>query len=154
MQSLTNVVERVGNPAQMKSEQQPSTRTFSRDEQNLVGWFFASLRTQWGAAKYNSQFGEGDDVKFAKRHWADRILKYTRVELAEMLQMADAERMNGNTRFDWPDIAAVLSLTSTAWERQAHKEYRPERLLVDQGAKAKAREAGEHFFQEMRELFK
>lgn len=82
------------------------------------------MRTQWGAGKYNSQFGEGEDVNFAKRHWAPRIVKHTPEKLADMLRQADNQRISGNDKFAWPDVAAILSLQDRAWEsRASHIDY-------------------------------
>lgn len=113
-----------------------TTGNYDSEQRRLVNWFFASMRTQWGAGKYNSQFGEGEDVNFAKRHWAPRILKHTPEQLADMLQQADTQRINGNEKFTWPDPAMILSLYSNAWERRAHKPYvPPERAIEDISAK-------------------
>ena len=117
------------------SEQQPSQRIFDEAERKLVSWFFAAMRTQWGAGKFNSQFGEGEDVQFAKRHWAPRILKHKPEHLREMLEMADSERINGNEKFMWPDPAMILSLQSNAWERRGHKVFEAPKLLEDKNAK-------------------
>ena len=119
-----------------QSEPQPLTRTFNREEQGIVSWFFASIRTAWGAAKFNSQFGEDDDVRYAKRYWADHILPYSREQLHGMLRAADRERLNGNDKFQWPDIAAILSLNAGSWERRCHKPFESPVMLEDMTTKA------------------
>lgn len=110
------------------------------------------MRTQWGVAKYNSQFGEAQDVDFAKRHWAPRIVKFTAEQLKDMLQQADSQRIAGNQALAWPDPAAILSLVSNAWERRAHKEFKPLVALENLTAKEARLEAGRRAFDEIRAL--
>lgn len=109
---------------------------YTDEQRRLVGWFFASMRTQWGVTKYNSQFGWDEDVAFAKRHWAPRIIKYTPKQLKSMLEQADSHRIAGNEKYAWPDPAMILALGDNAWERRAHKPYvPPARSLEDLTAK-------------------
>lgn len=110
------------------------------------------MRTQWGVAKYNSQFGEAQDVDFAKRHWAPRITKFTIEQLRDMLQQADSQRIAGNQALAWPDPAAILSLVSNAWERRAHKEFRPLVALENLTAKEARLEAGRKALDDIRGL--
>lgn len=124
------------NPTLFEKPHSATTGDLTDDQRNLVNWFFASMRTQWGVAKYNSQFGEGNDVMFAKRHWAPRIIKYTPEQLKSMLEQADSQRIAGNEKYAWPDPAMILALGDNAWERRAHKPYvPPSRALGDLTAK-------------------
>lgn len=136
------LVNAVNNLDQTKSEQPSSTLSFDKAEQNLISWFFATVRVAWGAAKFNSQFGEGEDVVYAKRYWGKKITKYSRVQLAGMLDAADRQRIAGNQKFLFPDIAQILSLTSTAWESRAHLMVSASPQIEDQGAREKRVEYG------------
>lgn len=116
----------------------------------LVGWFFASMRTAWGNARYNSQFADEDDVKFAMRYWGPRILDFDRVQLARFLELANKEREKGNKEFTFPDIPKILGLAEIDRQHPSHKLYKPETLLEDKGAKERAKTAGAEALQNMR----
>jgi hypothetical protein len=120
-------------------------------QRKLINWFFASMRTQWGTGKYNSQFGEGEDVNFAKRHWAPRIIKFKAEQLKSMLEQADNQRIAGNEKFAWPDPAAILSLQSNAWEHAATRiDYTGTAQLEDLTTKERRREESKISLQQLR----
>ncbi len=132
----------VNNLVQMPSERPPSQRTFSKPEQQLISWLFATMRIAWGTAKFNSQFGEDDDVRYSKRYWGEKIAQYTRLELAAMLDAVDRERIAGNDKFTFPDIPKILSLHTAQWERQCHKPFVAERAIENLTRKEQNKRVG------------
>ncbi len=152
--SMGSIQEQIDNQSLQLSEKPHSETTGDYDEhqRKLINWFFASMRTQWGVAKYNSQFGEGDDVKFAKRHWGPRIIKYTPDQLKDMLIQADNQRIAGNQAYAWPDPAAILSLVDTAWERRAHKVFNPDIAIENLDARADRLAAGREVLTNLKKL--
>ena len=140
------------NPTLFEKPHSATTGDLTDDQRNLVNWFFASMRTQWGVAKYNSQFGEGNDVMFAKRHWAPRIIKYTPEQLKSMLEQADSQRIAGNEKYAWPDPAMILALEDNAWERRCHKPFEPERAIENMTAKEARIACGREILESMKSL--
>lgn len=140
------------NPTLFEKPHSATTGDLTDDQRNLVNWFFASMRTQWGVAKYNSQFGEGNDVMFAKRHWAPRIIKYTPEQLKSMLEQADSQRIAGNEKYAWPDPAMILALEDNSWERRCHKPFEPERAIENLTAKEARIACGREILESMKSL--
>lgn len=71
-----------------------------------------------------------------------------------MLDAADLERIQGNDDFKFPDVALILSLTSTDWERQSHKYIDPSTLIEDTTAKEKRIEVGKSEISKILEMMK
>ena len=141
MESIGKVVSQL-DPSQPLTEY--DKRQASTDDPVMVRLWLRMVEIY--GHKWTSSYGETPNESWI-RCLAD-------VEPAQIAKGLNALLARGD---EWPPTAVGfrnLCIEPDAWERQAHKEYRPERLLVDQGAKSKAKEAGEHFFSEMRELFK
>lgn len=124
-------------PASSDSPDAPGYQ-FGKDEQEHVNAFFASIRVAYGNAKYNAQFADNKDLAVIKRFWAPRVLEHSKADLLKAIQTATARRLRGDARFDWPDIAAILSIlteqpesSDADWEhaRIAHADARNRDML-------------------------
>jgi hypothetical protein len=104
------------NPEAMQSNVKPSTEIFSDEQRQRINRFFALIRVGWGVAKYNSQFGDDEDVRHQKRFHAQRILQYTDDKLSQAVEMAVSLRGSGDDDFTFPDVAKILGLIGTDWE--------------------------------------
>ncbi len=120
-------------PAQISSVKS-SQELFDDEQRERVNKFFALIRVGWGAAKFNSQFGDAQDVQHTKRFYARRILQYTPAKLAEAVEMAVDLRAGGDADFLFPDVAKILGLIGKDWEsKRLHKPYDPNAVLPDLG---------------------
>lgn len=95
---------------------------FDDEQRERINKFFALIRVGWGAAKFNSQFADEEDLKHNKRFYAEQILQYTPEKLAEAVQMGVNLRGQGEEDFLFPDVAKILGLIGSDWE---HKRYKP-----------------------------
>ena len=100
------------------------TTSLNSEEVLRVNEFFARLKTIWGAGKYMQTWTTPEDEKFAKREWAQEILKYTPEEINKALENAKVQKTNAEPEFQWPDPSAVLS-GCKRYMTAAHREYLP-----------------------------
>jgi len=93
-------------PAQQASE---IPQNFSDVEQQATRYFFARLRTIWGAGKFNQQWPTEKDLQLSRREYAREIGRYSKEEIDLALDNAKKQKANGNSDYDWPDINKILS---------------------------------------------
>ena len=92
-----------------ESETQSTEQQLTTGEKALVNWFFLRLETNYGQ-KFWTQFSDEKTVLLTKREWARNIIKYSRDDLHEAIEIAKREREQGNQDFEWPDIPKILGL--------------------------------------------
>ena len=120
--------------AAQASSGKSSPEVFSPEEFARVNKFFALVRVAWGTAKFNSQFGDAEDVKHTKRFYAKRILQWTEDKLAEAVDTAVERRANGDDEFLFPDVAKILGLIGADWEsKRLHRPWNSDEALPDLG---------------------
>lgn len=110
---------------------------FDDEQVQRINQFFALIRVGWGVSKFNSQFGDEEDIRHTKRFYAARILQYTPDKLAEAVDMGVALRGQGDEDFLFPDVAKILGLIGSEWEHTRQSRPAAEVLLdkpVDLGA--------------------
>ncbi len=142
--TLTSINERLKELGGKETKfQQPS---------KVTDRFYVALKAIYGT-KFSSQFTTPAEVHQSKGMWGREIEGMSEDRLRRCLHHAKRELMSGNPQYLWPNIGLILGYNSSDWERQCHREFEPERLLEDHGAKEAAREAGAKAIAEMNALF-
>ena len=101
----------------------------------------------YGASKMQTQWPDEESLSLARREFGRQIAKYSRDEINDTFDLVHKEKRSGNTRFEWPDIDAIIGLLTNegvftgSAGTLAHKIYKPENLL-GHGTKAERREKG------------
>lgn len=85
---------------------------YTPEERNTVNKFYSWIRIGWGSAKFTSQFEDEKDAVAARRFWAPRILEHSPEDLKRAIDVATQRRLEGDTRYDWPDIGVILGVLS------------------------------------------
>ncbi len=99
-------------------------QNFTEVEQQATRYFFARLRTIWGAGKFNQQWPTDKDLQLSRREYAKQIGKYSQQEIDEALENAKKQKANGNPDFQWPDINIILSGCNRNLNA-SHREFLP-----------------------------
>ena len=120
---------------------------FSSDEKDAIAYFFMRLFNVYGASKMQTQWPDEESLSLARREFGRQIAKFSRDKINDTFDLVHKERRSGNTRFEWPDIDAIIGLLTNesvftgSAGMLAHKIYKPENLL-EYGTKAERREKG------------
>lgn len=110
-------------PMAATGEHSPS-KQYDAEERERVDKFYTLIRTAWGDGKFRQQFIDADDLRRSKRYWAPEILQHSLDDLARAVEVSRQRRMQGNPRYDWPDIAVILGVIGeqpTDTERQQQR---------------------------------
>ena len=122
-------------------------QTFSEDDKDAIAYFFMRLQNTYGTAKMQSQWPDSESLGLARREFGKQIAKFSREEMAEAFDLVHKEKRAGNSRFEWPDIDAIIGLLTNegvftgSAGTLAHKIYKPENLL-EYGTKAERKAKG------------
>ena len=101
----------------------------------------------YGASKMQTQWPDEESLSLARREFGRQIAKFSRDKINDTFDLVHKERRSGNTRFEWPDIDAIIGLLTNesvftgSAGTLAHKIYEPENLL-QYGTKAERRAKG------------
>jgi hypothetical protein len=106
MQSATELMPKIG---QEKTIVESTQRTFDQYTVDATQYFFARVKTIYGALKFEKMWPTDIDLKAAKKEWATNIGKHTKEELD--LALTNAKKMieNDEKDFIWPNIGLILS---------------------------------------------
>ena len=105
------------------------------------------LLNTYGAAKMQSQWPDEESLGLARREFGRQIAKYSRDEINNTFDLVHKEKRSGNSRFEWPDIDAIIGLLTNegvftgSAGTLAHKIYKPENL-ISYGTKAERNRKG------------
>ena len=122
-------------------------QTFSDDDKDAIAYFFMRLQNTYGTAKMQSQWPDSEALSLARREFGKQIAKFSREEMAEAFDLVHKEKRSGNSRFEWPDIDAIIGLLTNegvftgSGGTLSHKIYEPECLLAH-GTKADRKAKG------------
>ena len=109
---------------QTRQNSSETPRGFSDVEIQASKYFFARLRTIWGAGKFNQQWPTEEDMRLARREYAKEIGRHTKDEIDAALEHAKKQKANGDPEFEWPDISRILS-GAKRYACAAHRVYIP-----------------------------
>ena len=122
-------------------------QTFSDDDKDAIAYFFMRLQNTYGTAKMQSQWPDSESLSLARREFGKQIAKFSREETAEAFDLVHKEKRSGNSRFEWPDIDAIIGLLTNegvftgSGGTLSHKIYEPENLL-EYGTRAERKAKG------------
>lgn len=122
-------------------------QTFSDDDKDAIAYFFMRLQNTYGTAKMQSQWPDSESLSLARREFGKQIAKFSREETAEAFDLVHKEKRSGNSRFEWPDIDAIIGLLTNesvftgSGGTLSHKIYEPENLL-EYGTRAERKAQG------------
>ena len=107
-------------------------QTFSKDEKDVIAYFFFRLQNTYGISRMQAQWPDDNSLSLAKREFGKSIAKMCREEINAVCDELHAERQKGNDKFPFPDIDAILSLQKTKYRIASyHKLYIPHQLQPD-----------------------
>ena len=88
--------------------------------------------------------------------WGEEITGMNEAQRKNCLINAKRMIRSGHKDYLWPNIGLILGFiqADSSWERQCHKIYEPDHLLVDLTAEEANQEAGKQALQEMAALFR
>ena len=122
------------NRAQLgsKSAEQSQTSsthatTFSEYEKDASIYFFKRLKNIY-LGKFDTQFKTPDDVRDARREWAQDIGRLSHKQIDDGLASAKKKYKAGATEYQWPNVALIIGLAVESSEEgianvmQAYKE--------------------------------
>jgi len=105
--------------------QSSTAPTFSAEESALIKWFYATVRTAFGVGKFDTQFGNDEDVRYSMRFFGPRIIRHDRVELRQKIDAAVS-------RLSFPNIAEILDVEELQeWETRIHRPFVPAGPLLE-----------------------
>ena len=122
-------------------------QTFSDDDKDAIAYFFMRLQNTYGTAKMQSQWPDSESLSLARREFGKQIARFSREEMAEVFDLVHKEKRAGNSRFEWPDIDAIIGLLTNegvftgSGGTLSHRIYEPECLLAH-GTKAERKAKG------------
>lgn len=122
-------------------------QTFSDDDKDAIAYFFMRLQNAYGTAKMQSQWPDSESLSLARREFGKQIARFSREEMAEAFDLVHKEKRAGNSRFEWPDIDAIIGLLTNegvftgSGGTLSHRIYEPECLLAH-GTKAERKAKG------------
>lgn len=120
---------------------------FSSDEKDAIAYFFMRLFNVYGATKMETRWPDEESLTLARREFGRQIAKYSRDEINDTFDLVHKERRSSNSRFEWPDIDAIIGLLTNegvftgSAGALAHKIYEPE-CLLEHGTRADRKEKG------------
>jgi len=98
--------------------------SFSDQEKDSTIYLMTRMVGIWGEAKMRSLYPDDTAKILARRTYAKRIGKYTRVEIDKALNYM-AEKKSNENLFEWPSIDDVLGvLKDLNRKRPLHQEYK------------------------------
>ena len=133
-------------------------QTFSDDDKDAIAYFFMRLQNTYGTAKMQSQWPDSESLSLARREFGKQIARFSREEMAEVFDLVHKEKRAGNSRFEWPDIDAIIGLLTNegvftgSGGTLSHKIYEPECLLAH-GTKAERKSKGKSACADILEMF-
>lgn len=84
--------------------------TFSEDDKDAIAYFFMRLQNTYGVAQMQSQWPDAESLSLARREFGMQIAKFSREEMSKAFDLVHKEKRAGNSRFEWPDIDAIIGL--------------------------------------------
>lgn len=135
-----------------------------------MNYLFAKVRLTWGSPLFDAHVGDEGTVRIAKRDWAEDILRALNCRPARSESPGDYLRRvrdridrifseirslvdDDKRRWRYPSLREVVAYMAHWQQAPAHRQYRPERLLEDAGARQRARNAGASALADMKSLF-
>ena len=98
--------------------------SFSDQEKDSTIYLMTRMVGIWGEAKMRSLYPDDTAKILARRTYAKRIGKYTRVEIDKALNYMSEKKSNDN-HFEWPSVDDVLGvLKDQNRKRRLHQEYK------------------------------
>lgn len=82
----------------------------TREQKQFVNRFYASVRVAWGGDRFDFKFVDEREIKFSKSFWGPRIVRWGESALKWAIDEATTQRLQGNSRFQYPDVGEILSL--------------------------------------------
>ena len=133
------------------SSEAPGFGDLSREEKDLVDWFFIRLVNIYGT-RFRTQFASEAQIVAAKVEWGDMICQHGREKLnTKLLHVKQSGHLDPDLK--WPNIGYILGLTAgpspTGMNTDAYLPHQPQ--LPDQSALERAKENGVSELSKMRE---
>ena len=107
-----------------KSLPQPSTSTqqiseISDDDKQKVIMFFARLKLLY-PGKWETTYPDARTLQLSRREWSRYIAKFSYDQLEACFFTLKRKIIEGDKRFEWPNVGATISLISDQKYSQAH----------------------------------
>jgi hypothetical protein len=120
----------------------------------VIHRFFKALKAIYGG-KFDQQFSSAAEVDQSKMMWGEEITGMSESQLKDCLINAKRMIRSGHKDYLWPNIGLILGFVQadSSWERQCHKIFEPDCLLVDLTAEEANQELGKKALQDMKALF-
>jgi hypothetical protein len=104
-------------------------QTFSKQDKDVIAYFFLRLQNTYGIAKMQSQWPDSHTLSLARREFGKSISRLSREQINALFDVVHDERQKGNDKFLFPDIDAILGLQKqNARIASYHKLYIPHQL--------------------------
>lgn len=109
-------MQRIG---QQETSRESRQSNFEQEGIDKVQYFFARLKTIYGATKFNACYPTDADLKFSKREWYPEISKLSRDDIDRGLNYAKS-MMSRDDTYAWANCIAQIVAAAKPVHNPAH----------------------------------
>lgn len=139
------------------SQQRQAPALLTDQQKDSVAYFFMRLKVS-DPQQYDVLMPDETTEIFVKREYARQVCDFSREKIDQGFKLFHQMRQSGDPDYRFLKIDSVIGLMVHGAVGEGnpagiHKYFNPEELIEDQGAKERAKEAGESELAKMRGMF-